>query len=196
MINADGVLMPGPTRLVALALLALAAVAAGPADARAQALTLRDALDRAESGAYANRIAAGERRAAEGRADGALRGILPTARLEGGYVRTTDPLGSFGFQLRQRTVTQASFDPALLNYPDAIGNVNAGAVLEVPLLNADAWAGRSAGRKAAGAAEASEEWTRSRTRLDVIRAYYGAVLAAEQVRSLDTALQAAQSHVR
>ena len=51
------------------------------------------------------------------------------------------------------------------------------------------------GEEAADAAGASEEWTRSRTRLDVIRAYYGAVLAAEQVRTLDTAFRAARSHV-
>jgi outer membrane protein TolC len=74
--------------------------------------------------------------------------------------------------------------------------VNAGAVLEVPLLNADAWAGRRAGARAAEAAGASEDWTRARTRLDVIRAYYGAVLGVEQVRTLDTAFAAAQSHVR
>ena len=161
-----------------------------------QPLTLRDALARAEHGAYANRIAGGLRRAAEGEAATALKGILPTARLEGGYLRTTDPLNAFGFQLRQRSLTPASFDPNALNYPTAIGNVNAGAVLEVPLLNADAWAGRRAGARAAEAAGASEDWTRARTRLDVIRAYYGAVLAVEQVRTLDTAFAAAQSHVR
>lgn len=179
--------------IAVLTLLLGAAGAAHPL--AAQTLTLREALARADSGAYANRIAGGQRQAAEGEASKALRGILPTARLEGGYIRTTDPLNAFGFLLRQRGVTEASFDPALLNYPAAIGNVNAGAVLEVPLLNADAWAGRSAGGKAAEAAGASEEWTRSRTRLDVIRAYYGAVLAAEQVRTLDTAFRAARSHV-
>lgn len=179
-----------------MTVLAVALGAAGAAHPlAAQTLTLREALARADSGAYANRIAGGQRRTAEGEASAALRGILPTARLEGGYIRTTDPLNAFGFLLRQRGVTPASFDPALLNYPAAIGNVNAGAVLEVPLLNADAWAGRSAGGKAAEAAGASEEWTRSRTRLDVIRAYYGAVLAAEQVRTLDTAFRAARSHV-
>ena len=161
-----------------------------------QPLTLRDALARAEDGTYANRIAGGQRRAAEGQAATALKGILPTVRLEGGYVRTTDPLNAFGFQLRQRSLTPASFDPNALNYPTAIGNMNAGAVLEVPLLNADAWAGRSAGGRAAEAAGASEDWTRARTRLDVIRAYYGAVLAVEQVRTLDTAIAAAQSHLR
>jgi outer membrane protein TolC len=177
-------------------LLAGALLAVGAGALPAQVLTLRDALDRAGRDAYANRIASGQRRAAEGQAAAALRGILPTARLEGGYLRTTDPLNAFGFQLRQRTVTQASFDPTLLNYPSAIGNLNTGVVLEVPLLNADAWAGRSAGGKAASAAGASEEWTRGRTRLDVIRAYYGAVLAAEQVRTLDTAFHAAGAHVR
>ncbi|MCU0621182.1 MAG: TolC family protein [Gemmatimonadales bacterium] len=180
----------------AAAALLLAFGAALPVAAQGPVLTLPEALARAEGGSYANRIAAGERQAAEGRSDGALRGILPTARVEGGYIRTTEPLNAFGFQLRQRSLTQASFDPDRLNFPAAIGNVNTGLVLELPLVNADAWAGRAAGERAAGALDASEEWTRTRTRLDILRAYYGAVLAAEQVRTLDTALRAAESHVR
>lgn len=181
---------------VAVATLLLCLAAARPAAGQGPVLTLPDALARADGGSYANRIAAGERQAAEGTSDGAFRGILPTARVEGGYIRTTEPLTAFGFQLRQRSLTPASFDPGQLNFPSAIGNVNTGLVLELPLLNADAWAGRTAGERAAEAMSASEAWTKSRTRLDIIRAYYGAVLAAEQVRTLDTALQAAAAHVR
>jgi outer membrane protein TolC len=164
--------------------------------AQAHRLTLTEALQRADQGAYANRIAAGRTETQSGQALAPLQGILPTLRLEGGYVRTTDPLNAFGFTLRQRSVTQAAFDPARLNYPPASGNVAAGLVLELPLLNADAYAGRGAATKARDASEAAQAWTHQATALDVVRAYYGTTLAAEQTSTLEAAYRAAQAHVR
>ncbi len=174
--------------------LALLLLAAGPL--AAQDLSLADAFRRADRGAYANRIAAGQARESAARADAALRGILPTARLEAGWMRTTDPVAVFGIQLRQRTITQADFTPATLNDPAARSDVSTGTVLEVPILNPDAWLGRSAAGRAGDAAEASARWTRERTRADVARAYFGARLAAERVTTLEAALRAARDHVR
>jgi outer membrane protein TolC len=159
-------------------------------------LSLAEALDRADRAGYANRIAAGETRAQDGQALAPFRGILPTVRLESGYVRTTDPLSAFGFTLRQRRVTPAAFAPTSLNDPRAIGNLTGGLILEQPLFNADAWAGRRATANAAAARRAAERWTRSTTSVEVVRAYWGAVLATEQVRALEAASRSAQSHVR
>lgn len=180
------------SRLVAGAALLLSAGGA----AAQQPLPLADALRRADEAAYANRVADAQARAQTAQSLAALRGILPTARVEAGWVRTTDPTGAFGTTLRQRTITQADFDPARLNHPAAIGNYTAALVLEQPLFNADAYLGRSAAARAGGAAEATAEWTRATTRLDVVRAYYGAVLAAERARTLQSAADAAASHVR
>jgi outer membrane protein TolC len=44
------------------------------------------------------------------------------------------------------------------------------------------------------AAESSTRWTREQARLDVVRVYYGGVLANEQVRALEAAHAAARSH--
>jgi outer membrane protein TolC len=177
----------------------IAVIAAGlgmlavmPASAQ---LTLGEAFRQADRSAYGNRIAAGSTAAQEGQALAPLKGILPTLRLEAGYVRTTDPIGVFGSTLRQRTVSQANFDPQRLNYPGAIGNYQTGLVVEQPLFNADAWTGRRAAVRAAGASRAQEEWTRVSTRVDVVRAYYGAVLAAERAVTLQSASRAAHSHV-
>jgi outer membrane protein TolC len=158
-------------------------------------LTLGEAFRQADRSAYGNRIAAGSAAAQEGQALAPLKGILPTLRLEAGYVRTTDPIGVFGSTLRQRTVSQANFDPQRLNYPGAIGNYQTGIVVEQPLFNADAWTGRRAAVRAAGASRAQEEWTRLSTRVDVVRAYYGAVLAAERAVTLQSAARAAHAHV-
>ena len=176
---------------ISFGLVVLALLGASPV--RAQ-LTLRDALREADHAAYGNRIAAGTAAAQDAQVLAALKGVLPNARLEAGYVRTTDPIGVFGATLRQRTITQANFDPQQLNYPSAVGNYQTGVVVEQPLVNADAWVGRQAARHAADASRASEDWTRLSTHSDVVRAYYGAVLARERVATLQMAARAAHAH--
>lgn len=180
-------------RCVAFTVLAIVGL---PRVLPAQGLTLAEAFRRAERGAYANRIAGAQAGAEAGRAAQTLKAVLPSVRLEGGYVRTTEPLTAFGFLLRQRGVTAAAFDPARLNDPAAVGNLSSALVVEQPIFNADALLGRRAATRGSAAARASEEWTRSGTRLDVVRAYYGAVLAAEQIGTLDCAARAAAAHVR
>ena len=177
-------------------LLAIAVVAGRVVEGQAPTLSLAEALRRAEHGAYANRIADAQARVAEGQAAFALKGVLPGVRLEGGYVRTTDPLGAFGSTLRQRTVTSAAFEPARLNHPLAIGNLTSALVLEQPIFNADALLGRRAASRAGEAARASASWTTTGTQVDVVRAYYGAVLAVESVTTLDSASRAAHAHER
>ncbi len=158
-------------------------------------LSLAEALAEADVGAYANRMAVGEARAMAAGPVAALQGIIPSVRFEAGYMRTTDPIGVFGATLRQRSVTQAAFDPARLNYPDAIGDYTGGAIAEIPLVNVDAWLGRSAARAASGAADAQRDWTRLATRRDVVRAYYGAMLAEDRTATYLAALRAARAHL-
>jgi outer membrane protein TolC len=171
----------------------VAAFAARPA--RAQ-LSLADALRAADTRAVANRMAAGDRSARDAQAIAPLHGILPSARVEASIVRTDDPIGAFGTELRQRRIAQADFDPSRLNFPAPVTNYGGGLVLELPLLNADAWIARTATMRGASAARASESWTHLSTRADVVRAFYGAVLAAERVTTLDAAVRAARAHVR
>jgi outer membrane protein TolC len=168
---------------------------AAPAGLAAQQLTLADALARAEASGYANRAARAQASAEEARTLGALQGLLPTFRIEGSWVKTTDPLGALGFVLRQRAVTPAAFQPAGLNDPVARSNWNAGLVAEIPLFNADAWAGRSAARAGARAAAASADWTAVTTQLQVVQAYYGARLATQVVFTLEVAESMAAANV-
>jgi outer membrane protein TolC len=157
-------------------------------------LTLGAAMRQADRSAFANRIAGGASAERRAQALVPLKGILPSIHLEAGYVRTTDPIGAFGSTLRQRTITQADFDPSRLNYPNAIGNYQGGIVVEQPLVNADAWLGRRAALQASDATRASASWTRMSTRVDVVRAYYGSVLATERASMLQTAAHAAHAH--
>lgn len=158
-------------------------------------LTLGDAFREADQSGYRNRAAAGNTTAQSAQRLVPLSGILPGIRFEAGYLKTTDPIGAFGSTLRQRNITQSNFDPQRLNYPGAVANYQGGIVVEQPVFNADAWTGRRAATLAAEAGRASEEWTRLSTRVDVVRAYYGAVLAAEKATTLEAAARAAHAHV-
>ncbi|MGD8279303.1 MAG: TolC family protein, partial [Gemmatimonadota bacterium] len=176
------------------ALFVLGAALPHPAPAQ-ETLTLADALRRADAAAYANRMAEGNATASSAGSIAALRGVLPEVRVESGWARTTDPIGAFGTKLRQRGITQADFDPARLNFPSPISNYASALVLEQPIINVDAYLGRAAASRASDAARASADWTRASTRLDVVRAYFGAVLAAERVATLEAASRAATAHV-
>lgn len=177
-----------------LLLAGLLALAAGPL--AAQSLSLRDALTRAGRDAYANRAARAAAAERDAGATATLRGILPTLRGEAGWLRTDQPLGAFAATLDQRSVTPAAFAPASLNDPAAISDWAGAAVVEVPLVNPDAWLARSSARAAAGSARAAAGWTERTTGLDVVRAYYGAVLAETEVRALEAGSAAAASHVK
>jgi hypothetical protein len=87
--------------MIAAAASCILAAVPGAGPARAQVLTLDAALSRAQERAYANRAARAQADAAGSESTAALRGILPTLRFEGGYARTTDPIGAFGTTLRQ-----------------------------------------------------------------------------------------------
>jgi outer membrane protein TolC len=168
----------------------------GEAQGSPRELTLAEALGRADVGAYGNRIAGGRAQAQAGEAQRALQGILPTLRLETGYARTTDPIGTFGMTLRQRRITQADFDPAVLNHPAARADYGASLIIEQPLVNVDAHAGRQAASHATAAVRSHGEWIRGNVRVDVVRGFYGAVLMAERVATLEAAERTAAAHVR
>lgn len=177
--------------------LVAAAVLAFPGLAAAQSpLRLADALAEADRRAFGNRQAAANVASDRARAALPLKGILPSARVEGGFVRTTDPIGAFGTTLRQRAVTPAAFDPARLNDPAPVNNMTGGLVLEVPVFNADALTGWRAARSAANASAAMADWTTVTTRAMVVKAYYGAVLAQEKVAMLTQAQRAATAAVK
>lgn len=159
-------------------------------------LTLTAALREADRLAFANRLATATTAGDRARARLPLKGILPTLRVETAAIRTTDPIGAFSGILRQRTASPAAFDPARLNDPAAISNVQGGLVVEVPLFNRDAWLGRRAALDAAGASAAAGDWTASSVRTDVLRSWFGAVLASEKVAMLTAADLAAAAAVR
>jgi outer membrane protein TolC len=160
----------------------------------AQALTLQEALERSDQSSYAGRLANGRLQERSGQELSSLQGLMPAVRAEGGWSATDDPLNAFGTRLRQRSITMESFDPAALNDPSRASGWNAALVAEVPLVNVDAWKGRTAASGAVEAARRRQEAERIRARNETAHAYFDAVLAQAAVRTWQDALNAAQAH--
>jgi outer membrane protein TolC len=179
-----------------LALTLVAATLVIVTDAGAQSISLEECIARSDRAAFAIRSARGEAEVAAAASTAALRGILPSMRFEGGYARTTDPIGAFGTTMRQRRLDAADFDPARLNHPAPVTNYTGAMVVEQPLVNADAWLGRAAAAAGGKAAASSVTWTTLTAHGDVVLGYYGAVLSGERVRALEDAARTADAHVR
>ncbi|HEX7902450.1 MAG TPA: TolC family protein [Chitinophagaceae bacterium] len=63
--------------------------------------------------------------------------FLPQANFSYSALTTNNPLNAFGFKLQQKSITEADFQPKLLNKPSATPDFSAKFELQQPLLNMD-----------------------------------------------------------
>ena len=155
----------------------------------AEALRLADTSSPALVGA---RAGSDEARAQTRAARAALQ---PRIALEGGAMRTDDPVAVFGGKLRQGRFGTADFAINALNHPAPITDFTIGARLDQPLFAGGALAaGRDAAARAAGAAEAGAVDERARARLEILRAYFTVPLADAAVAATRGALDLARNH--
>ncbi|HSB60400.1 MAG TPA: TolC family protein [Vicinamibacteria bacterium] len=177
---------------IALVLL-LAALPSGPLPAQERLrLSLGEALDRAAVHSPAARAASWERRARDADAVAASAAYLPQLAVELGALRTDDPVAVFGTKLRQGRFGQADFALAALNAPAPVTDVSTVLSVEQPVFQPMALSGRRAARAGARAARLGEERTGQVVAFEVLRAYFGARLAADRVGVLDQSLEAAR----
>jgi len=195
------IMRPHPrARSQTIATLALFLLAAGSAAAWASSapvLTLERAIEIAEEynrglrGADA-RLGAAEAGIAEARSH-----RLPRIDLEGGFLRTDNPVFVFGNLLTQENFQAENFDLQRLNRPAPLDNWKARLTIEQPL-----WTGGflSASEQAARLHRDALAAGRERTRQEVIRQvaedYASAVLARHRLAVASDALATAQAHVR
>ncbi len=168
---------------------------AGPPVLDAEPVTLEQArLEAAERSLDVRAARARARAADAGRASaGAFR--WPTVGAEAGAVVSDDPVAAFGGRLRQGRFTQADFDPALLNDPDALTDWSGAVGAEWAPLDLSAMAGLEAARLRAEAAGLGAAWAR---RAAVFRAearYLEAVGAARRLSAAERTLEAADANL-
>jgi outer membrane protein TolC len=183
-------------RIAAATLVAVAAASASAAETPSS-VTIEEAIRAAWAENPGLRASSAQVEAARAEAARARAGHLPTLSLSARGVRTDEPMMAFGMKLDQSRITQADFDPARLNDPDAVGGWGAGASLNLPLY----MGGRvGAGARAAGAMAGAEAASHERRRLEiaagVVEAYFGAQVSEEGVRYADDLLAQARETER
>ncbi len=160
-------------------------------------LTLRDAVRLAlrENKAVAAATAAGQ--ATDTRVSQARSGMLPKVNYSESYMRSDNPVFVFSSLLTQHQFGMENFNIGPLNRPDALNNFQSQLTVDQVLY--DGGQTRHAVKSAELSREMSAEDQR-RVRMDVIsgvaRAYYGAVLAAEGLKTAEQAVRSAEADLK
>jgi outer membrane protein len=160
-------------------------------------LTLRDAVQLAlrENRAVSAATAAGH--AADSRVSQARSGMLPKVNYSESFARSDNPVFVFSSLLTQHQFGMENFAIGTLNRPDALNNFQSQVTVDQVLY--DGGQTRQAVKSAELGRDMSTEEQR-KVRLDVIsgvaRAYYGAVLAAESLKTAEQAVLSAQADLK
>lgn len=134
-------------------------------------LHLQDAIDQMKETNTQLKIQQQEIEFSNSELSGTLSGILPkiTASYTGFY--TNNPLNVFGFKLQQKVVTQADFNPVLLNAPDDMSNFNTRLSVQQPLLNFDVFSARKALKEKIKVTEYQKQFAEEMLAVEIKNAY-------------------------
>jgi outer membrane protein TolC len=179
----------------AAGLVAIAVAAAAPRLAAGEALTLREAIERALATSPTLEAAEQERVRAGAGVDRARAAFLP--RLDGsyGYARSDQPVFAFGSKLNQGRFAQSDFEVPRLNGPEPLDNFRAAVTLYQPLYTGGR-ASLGLGRARLDARIATLDGTRTRQRVifQVARAYLALRLAQERLDAIGASVRAAEAN--
>ena len=160
-------------------------------------LSLRDAVRLALRENKAVAASSAGMRASEARVEAARSGLLPRVNYSESFVRSDNPVFVFSSLLTQHQFGPENFNIGPLNRPASINNFQS--VLSVDQAIYDAGQTRNALKSATLSRQLSAEEQR-RTQMQVIsgvvRAYYGAVLAAESLKTAEQALRSAEADLQ
>lgn len=130
---------------------------------------------------------------AESRARGVSSRLWPQLAAEAGYLRSVDPVVTFGTKLRRSQFGQADFDLERLNDPDPIEDWTAGFGLRWEILDPRLWAARKASGHQTASARWSAEQARQATLLRTRVLYYQALHAGARLAAAEAAEGAARA---
>jgi len=107
-------------------------------------------------------------------------GFLPRVTVSETYSKTNDPLMVFGTKLDQKIVTPQDFDVTVMNHPDPISNYNTRFAVAQPVFNGGReYLGVRMAKLSRDASVQDRERAKQETVYEVIKAYYGLLLAKE-----------------
>ena len=119
--------------------------------------------------------------------------FLPQISVSHTGITTTNPLMAFGSKLNQEILTQADFNPALLNDPDQIENFATKISVEQPLINMDGFFQRKAAKTTMEAKDLQALRTRDYLDFEAQKAFGQLQLAHRAVQVLDCLLYTSPS---
>ncbi|AOW20118.1 TolC family protein [Urechidicola croceus] len=120
--------------------------------------------------------------------------FLPNITASHTAISTTNPLMAFGSKLNQEILTQADFNPTLLNDPSRIENFATKIEVQQPLVNFDGVFQRKAAKTKMKAMALKTERTADYLEFEVEKAYMQLQLAYKAVEVLEKALESAESN--
>ncbi|UCH83282.1 MAG: TolC family protein [Candidatus Latescibacterota bacterium] len=179
--------------LVLISILLSLAYSGFGADRVVQPLSLGEALELAKTSNYQVLIARSQLKEADGRNLESWQAFVPKLDVGGSFIRSNDPVFVFGTKLKQGVFTMEDFELDRLNHPDPISNWATTIQLQQPLINVDAFYGKSAAGLAERAGEHGLARAEEAVALEVEKAYYGLILSHSHLRTIDDAVKSAQT---
>lgn len=163
----------------------------------AEGLTLEQAVDTAVRNNPGLKAADSQIEATDAGVLRSASGFLPKAIVSETWSRTDNPLMVFGAKLNQQIVTPADFNPSLMNDPGPITNYNTRLAVIQPVFNGGkAYINRIQAKLARDASRQDRERTRQETVYNVIKSYYGFLLAKDYYQVASKSLETSRANVQ
>jgi outer membrane protein len=158
-------------------------------------LDLEAAVEKALSNNPQTSLAASRIRIAEARTREAKTGKKPIVDFTQSFTRSNNPVFVFGSLLEQGRFTASNFAVESINNPGAISNIRSAVNVQVPLFDQNQTRSRvDQAEIAIRQAELQAESVLQKLRFDVIRSFYGAILANETLGVDKQAVRSAQAN--
>ena len=122
--------------------------------------------------------------------------FLPNINVSYTGISTTNPLMAFGSKLNQEILTQADFNPALLNNPDKTQNFATKFEIQQPIINVDGLYERQAAKSKMEAFQLQNERTKEYLELEVSKSYMQLQLTYRAVKVLEKAAATGKANLK
>jgi len=143
------------------------------------------------------RVAAAGRQMADAQQREARSGRLPSLQATETFTRSNNPVFVFGTFLEQGRFGPNNFDIDFLNHPNAVNNFRTGVTLRAPVFDQRQTATRLAqARIKSEQADHETDLVEQQIRFEVIRGYYGLLLAEARLGVADDAVKTAEADVK
>ena len=169
-------------------------IPAEPPSTETPGLTVSMAVDLALRNHPLMRAVQSGREIVDAQLDEARGGRWPTLQVSETFTRSNNPVYVFGSLLEQGRFGPSNFDIGSLNNPDPLNNFRTALNLRIPIFDQLESATRIAqARIGQEQADHQKELIRQQVRLEVIRAYYGVIIASGKKEVAEEAVKLAEA---